>query len=112
MLLAAALLLAVVALIVAGLAMRRESRTRAELERASGRLARMDAELPKREQETSVPANALRRDIPGLHKLRAEMLSKVLSYQKEFLRQHGNDPGNAQWPLVQRRSWLFTKPKR
>jgi diguanylate cyclase (GGDEF)-like protein len=63
MLLAAALLLAVAALAVAGHAMRREHRSRRELESAKSRLARMDAELPKREQETAVGANALRRDV-------------------------------------------------
>ena len=43
--------------------MRREHRSRRELESARSRLARMDAELPKREQETAVGANALRRDV-------------------------------------------------
>ncbi|HEV7991313.1 MAG TPA: sensor domain-containing diguanylate cyclase [Gemmatimonadaceae bacterium] len=63
LLLAAALLIAVAALAAAGLAMRREQRSRGELESARARLARMDAELPKREQETTVGANALRRDV-------------------------------------------------
>ena len=63
MLLSAAILLAIVALIAAGHAMRREHRSRRELETATGKLARMEAELPKREQETSVGANALRRDV-------------------------------------------------
>jgi diguanylate cyclase (GGDEF)-like protein len=63
MLLAAALLLAVAALAAAGHSMRLERRSRRELESAKSRLARMDAELPKREQETTVEANALRRDV-------------------------------------------------
>src|SRR4051812_8496623 len=64
LLLAAALLFAVAALVVAGLAVRREQRSRGELESARARLARMDAELPKREQETtSVGANALQREV-------------------------------------------------
>ncbi|MEO6526814.1 MAG: GAF domain-containing protein, partial [Gemmatimonadaceae bacterium] len=63
MLLAAALVLALAALVAAGHAMHREHRSRHELESARARLARMDAELPKREQETAVAANALRRDV-------------------------------------------------
>ena len=63
MLLAAAILLALAALAVAVNAIRREHRFRGELESAKARLARMDAELPKREQETAVGANALQRDV-------------------------------------------------
>jgi diguanylate cyclase (GGDEF)-like protein len=63
MLLAAALVLALAALVAAGYAMHREQRSRHELESARARLARMDAELPKRDQETTVAANALRRDV-------------------------------------------------
>ncbi|MEO8564552.1 MAG: sensor domain-containing diguanylate cyclase [bacterium] len=63
MLLSAALLLAIAALAAAGNAMLRERRFRRELEAARARLARMDAELPKREQETTVPTNALHRDV-------------------------------------------------
>ena len=63
MLLYAALVLAVAALAVAGYSMRREHRSRRDLESARARLAHMEAELPKREQETTVGANALRRDV-------------------------------------------------
>jgi diguanylate cyclase (GGDEF)-like protein len=63
MLLAGALLLALAALVMAGYAMQRESRFRRELEAARARLARIDAELPKRSEETQVAANHLRRDV-------------------------------------------------
>ena len=63
MLLAAALVLAIVALAAAGFAMHREQRVRLDLELARGRLARLDAELPRRDPEATVAANALRRDV-------------------------------------------------
>jgi hypothetical protein len=34
---------------------------------------------------------ALRRDLPGLHQFRADLLAKALDYLRKFLREHGND---------------------
>jgi diguanylate cyclase (GGDEF)-like protein len=63
MLLAGALLIALAALVMAGYATQRESRSRRELETARTRLARIDADVPKRTEETRVAANHLRRDV-------------------------------------------------
>ena len=63
MLLAAAFLAALAAIAVAVAAMRQSARSRKELEAARSRLARIDAELPRVEQHSTVSATALRRDV-------------------------------------------------
>ena len=63
MLLAAALLAALAAIAVAVAAMRQAARAKKELEAARGRLARIDAEMPRPEQHPTVGAKALRRDV-------------------------------------------------
>jgi len=65
MLLAATLLVALVAVALAGLAMGQARRARRELEQARARLARIDVELPKPETTppVSVEAKALQRDV-------------------------------------------------
>ena len=63
MLLAAALLAALAAIAVAGVALRQASRAKRELATARSRLARIDAEMPKVEHHPSINATALRRDI-------------------------------------------------
>ena len=63
MLLAAALLAALAAIAVAVAAMRQSSRAKKELETARTRLARIDAELPRTEQSSTVGAKALRREV-------------------------------------------------
>ncbi len=63
MLLAAALVLAVAAITAAGFALRQLRRSRGELAAARTRLARLDADLPAQDDELSVGAEALRRDV-------------------------------------------------
>ena len=63
MLLAAAFLAALAAIAVAVAAMRQAARAKKELEAARGRLARIDAEMPRPEQHPTVGAKALRRDV-------------------------------------------------
>jgi diguanylate cyclase (GGDEF)-like protein len=63
MLLAAALLAAVAAIVVAGAALRQTSAAKRELATARGRLARIDAAIPPTDQQLSISANALRRDV-------------------------------------------------
>src|SRR5437867_3917492 len=65
MLLAAALLVALVAIALAGLAMRQSRPARRDLEQARARLARIDDDLPKPDTTppASVDAKALRRDV-------------------------------------------------
>ncbi len=63
MLLAAALIAALAAIAVAVAAMRQSGRARKELEAARSRLARIDADVPRPEQHSTVSAKALRRDV-------------------------------------------------
>ena len=63
MLLAAALVLAIAALAAAGYAWQQAHRSRRDLHAAHARLARIDAELPPTDDEGSVGAEALRRDV-------------------------------------------------
>ncbi|MEO7457008.1 MAG: sensor domain-containing diguanylate cyclase [Gemmatimonadaceae bacterium] len=63
MLLAAAIVFAVAALVAAGYAVRHAQHARRELHAAHARLARIDTDLPVSDDEDSVGAEALRRDV-------------------------------------------------
>ena len=63
MMLAAAIVIAVAALAAAGYALRHAQRTRHDLSAARARLAKIDVHVPAIDDEATVGAEALRRDV-------------------------------------------------